>query len=185
VKSPGAGPRRPRHIRSGDEAPGGPKFDGCWPAWLSFIDMDQMSGCEDGPSPVGSCGTVPLRAATEGELNDASSSRRLLALSDQRRMSPHDGVFKLETEGIILQGWRTLERRSPWQLGKPREGWGSPGWSARPVSNRCTSCSPSTGSGRPTTTASGIRSSHRGTRRHARPSGTTSLVTLAGEVWEW
>ena len=60
--------------------------------------MDQIGRREGGAPPLGSSGAVPSRAASEGELNDASSSRRLLAFFDQRRVFPHHGTSALEQE---------------------------------------------------------------------------------------
>ncbi len=52
--------------------------------------------------------------ATEDDLESARSSRRLVAMIDQRRLFPHRGLFRLDTDthALVLGGWRDIERSS-------------------------------------------------------------------------
>jgi hypothetical protein len=52
----------------------------------------------------------PYWGATEDELLRAPGGLRLLALSDQRRLFPHDGHVELLPDAIVLRGWRVIER---------------------------------------------------------------------------
>jgi len=52
--------------------------------------------------------TATYLGASEDELRVASDSRRVLAVTDQRRLFPHQGTLTLTPEAIDLRGWRTL-----------------------------------------------------------------------------
>jgi hypothetical protein len=67
-------------------------------------------GYEDQRPREISFGRVPYWGATELELDGVSRGGRLLAMSDQRRMFPHEGIFELTSNAIILGGWRAVER---------------------------------------------------------------------------
>ncbi len=55
-------------------------------------------------------GTMSYRGATEDELREGSRAKRVLALADQRRLFPHQGVLELGADVIVLGGWRQLTR---------------------------------------------------------------------------
>lgn len=50
--------------------------------------------------------------ATEKELRDISTSKRLIGLVDHRKLFPHHGQIWLEPDQLILEGW--MEVSKPW-----------------------------------------------------------------------
>ena len=67
-----------------------------------------MSGSCTPMSSLGASWSAPYLGASEGELRAAGSSTRLLAMSDQRRLFPHQGTLELGGDSLSLGGWRTL-----------------------------------------------------------------------------
>lgn len=55
-------------------------------------------------------GPVSYRGGAEDELRAGSRAKRVLALADQRRLFPHQGVLELGEDVIVLGGWRQLTR---------------------------------------------------------------------------
>ncbi len=79
--------------------------------------------------------------ATGEELDSARTSKRLVAMLDQRRLFPHRGSLSLEPDAIVLGGWRDIARSqvtgvelrfttsySRWSAAGNRGGWPSVGW---------------------------------------------------------
>ncbi len=123
-------------------------------------------------------------AASEGELNDASSSRRLLALSDQCPLTVRSSGSKQKASSSKGEDSPTAGAVATRQVSACLGAWGGPASSAWPVSNRCT----------PFARFHWFWGTNRNPKwyparlvvcgRHARSSGMTSLVTLAGKAWE-
>ena len=60
------------------------------------------------PSRQAAGSTVAYLGASEDELLTARTSRRVLAMADQRLLFPHRGALELSADTIDLAGWRTL-----------------------------------------------------------------------------
>jgi hypothetical protein len=58
------------------------------------------------PQPIG----PPYRGATEDELRLAGNAKRALALADQSLLFPHQGLFELRDDTMVLGDWRTIAR---------------------------------------------------------------------------
>lgn len=56
--------------------------------------------------------TITYLGATESELRQASGGRRLIGLADQRRLFPHHGTMRLESEALVLEDWRSIRPRT-------------------------------------------------------------------------
>lgn len=48
--------------------------------------------------------------AAEGELRGASGSSQLVGFADQRTLFPHAGRLQLESQALVLEGWRSIPR---------------------------------------------------------------------------
>lgn len=67
------------------------------------------SGDDDSASASAPCAlAATYLGATEDELGMVHGLARLAAMSDQRRLFPHQGTIELRGDALALEGWRTI-----------------------------------------------------------------------------
>lgn len=77
-------------------------------------DTDRHSGPsgDDDRASASAAGVLAATylGATADELGLVHGFARLAAMSDQRRLFPHQGRIELRGDALVLEGWRTIRR---------------------------------------------------------------------------